>query len=191
MGIEGVLFLLLFFLLASEETKPLMFLFGFSKKMVNPGFWPCWLIFYAVSHIAVISLLILWVVQLKRYGFTQWDLEAKPLQIERRDPARKSWLYMGVSNNSGFSPQIIHFRVFHYFHHAFWETPLFLEFHPYFFRSGVWYLGFTGALCHRHGLRLITGSLSPPFTGPTAGTGATPRIMCIIMDQWIHRIQKI
>ena len=34
-----------------------------------------------------------------------------------------------LSENSGFSPQIINFnRVFHYFHHPFWgETPLFLE----------------------------------------------------------------
>ena len=33
---------------------------------------------------------------------------------------------MGVSKNSGFSPQIIHSnRVFHYFHHPFWGTPIF------------------------------------------------------------------
>ena len=42
---------------------------------------------------------------------------------------------VGVSENSGFSPQIIHFnRVFHDFHHPFWGCstvpPLFLEFHP-------------------------------------------------------------
>ena len=31
---------------------------------------------------------------------------------------------MGVSENSGFSPQIIHFdKVFHYFHHPFWGFP--------------------------------------------------------------------
>ena len=36
-------------------------------------------------------------------------------------------IYMGVSKNRGFSPQIIHFnRVFHDFHHPFW-VPLFLE----------------------------------------------------------------
>ena len=30
------------------------------------------------------------------------------------------------TENSGFSPQIIHFnRVFHYFHHPFWGTPIF------------------------------------------------------------------
>ena len=35
-------------------------------------------------------------------------------------------LYMDVSENSGFSPQIIHFnRVFHYFHPPFWGTPIF------------------------------------------------------------------
>jgi len=35
--------------------------------------------------------------------------------------------YMDVSENNGFSPQIIHLnRVFHYFHHPF-EVPLFLE----------------------------------------------------------------
>ena len=34
-------------------------------------------------------------------------------------------LYMDVSENNGFSPQIIHFnRVFHYFHHPFWDTPV-------------------------------------------------------------------
>ena len=33
---------------------------------------------------------------------------------------------MDVSENSGFSPQSIHFnRVFHYFHHPFWGTPIF------------------------------------------------------------------
>jgi len=33
--------------------------------------------------------------------------------------------YMGVSKNRGFSPQIIHFnRVFHYFHHPFWGSPI-------------------------------------------------------------------
>ena len=33
---------------------------------------------------------------------------------------------MNVSENNGFSPQIIHFnRVFHYFHHPFWDTPIF------------------------------------------------------------------
>ena len=37
---------------------------------------------------------------------------------------------MGVSKNRGFSPQIIHFRVFHYFHHPFWDTPIFWN-HPY------------------------------------------------------------
>ena len=36
--------------------------------------------------------------------------------------------HMGVSKNSGFSHQIIHFnRVFHYFHHPFWGVSLFLE----------------------------------------------------------------
>ena len=33
---------------------------------------------------------------------------------------------MDVSENSGFSPQIIHFnRIFHHFHHPFWDTPIF------------------------------------------------------------------
>ena len=35
------------------------------------------------------------------------------------------YLQMGVSKNSGSSPQIIHFnRVFHYFHHPFWGTTI-------------------------------------------------------------------
>ena len=34
-------------------------------------------------------------------------------------------IYMDVSLNGGFSPQIIHFnRVFHYVHHPFWGTPI-------------------------------------------------------------------
>ena len=33
------------------------------------------------------------------------------------------WMF---SENSGFSPQIVHFnRIFHYFHHPFWGTPIF------------------------------------------------------------------
>ena len=41
------------------------------------------------------------------------------------------WLRNYVSENRGFSPQIIHFnRVFHYFHHPFWGTPYFWT-HPY------------------------------------------------------------
>ena len=37
-----------------------------------------------------------------------------------------AWDEMGVSENSGFPPQIIQFnRVFHYFHHPFWGTPIF------------------------------------------------------------------
>ena len=40
-------------------------------------------------------------------------------------PVTFSGVYMGVSENSG-TPQIIHFnRVFHYFHHPFWGTPIF------------------------------------------------------------------
>ena len=130
---------LLFFFVGFWRDQALDVFCGFSKKMVNPGFWPCWLIFYVVSHIAVISLLILWVVQLKRYGFTQWDLEAKPLQIERRDLARKSWLYMGVSKNRG-SPKssILGFSIIFTIHFG-KHFPLFLVQHPYFFRSGVWY----------------------------------------------------
>ena len=39
---------------------------------------------------------------------------------------------MGVSENSGFSPQIIHFnRVFHYFHHPFWGFSPYFWKHPY------------------------------------------------------------
>ena len=38
--------------------------------------------------------------------------------------------YMDVSENSGFSPQIIHFnRVFHYFHHPFWGPTIFAKTH--------------------------------------------------------------
>ena len=38
-------------------------------------------------------------------------------------------VHLGVSENGGFSPQIIHFnRVFHYFHHPFWG------FSPYFWK---------------------------------------------------------
>ena len=35
------------------------------------------------------------------------------------------YIYMDVSLNGGFSPQIIHFnRVFHYFHHPYWGTTI-------------------------------------------------------------------
>ena len=36
-------------------------------------------------------------------------------------------IHMDVSKNRGVSPQIIPFvhRVFHYFHHPFWDTPIF------------------------------------------------------------------
>ena len=44
--------------------------------------------------------------------------------------------YMDVSENSGFSPQIIHFnRVFHYFHHPFWGTPILGNTHMNYFKS--------------------------------------------------------
>ena len=37
-----------------------------------------------------------------------------------------NYSHLGVSENSGFSPQIIHFnKVFHYFHHPFWGTRIF------------------------------------------------------------------
>jgi len=42
------------------------------------------------------------------------------------DHVKKIDCDMDVSENSGFSLQIIHFnRVFHYFHHPFWGTPIF------------------------------------------------------------------
>ena len=90
-----VFFFVVVFVCLLLETKPLV-VFVFFVKKVNPGFWPCWLIFYVVSHIAVISLLILWVVLLKQYGFTRWGLEAKPLLIERRDLAQVFWCILKV-----------------------------------------------------------------------------------------------
>ena len=40
--------------------------------------------------------------------------------------------HMGVSKNSGLSPQIIHFnRVFHYIHHPFWGFSTYFWKHPY------------------------------------------------------------
>ena len=39
-------------------------------------------------------------------------------------------LQVDVSENSGFSTQIVHFNgVFHYFHHPFWGTPIFGDTH--------------------------------------------------------------
>ena len=44
------------------------------------------------------------------------------------------YAHMSVSENSGFSPQIIHVnRVFHYFHH-----PI-LGAHPYFWKTPIWF----------------------------------------------------
>ena len=58
--------------------------------------------------------------------FFQWVAKVVDTAIGMR------WLHMGVSKNSGFSPQIIHFnRVFHYFHHPFWG------FSPYFWKTPV------------------------------------------------------
>ena len=58
-------------------------------------------------------------------------------------------LLFGCSQNSGFSPQIIHFnRVFHYFHRPFWG------FHPYFWFNthlGAW----IGSSCSGETPRLI------------------------------------
>ena len=49
--------------------------------------------------------------------------------------------YMDVSENSGFSPQIIHFKkVFHYFHHPFWGTPIFGNTHMFFWLWHVFIL---------------------------------------------------
>ena len=73
--------------------------------------------------------------------------------------AEKLPSYMDVSKNRGVSPQIIHFnRVFHYFHHPFWATPIFGNTHigiimnyykdPYYPTSISWnvMLGF-GSRC--------------------------------------------
>ena len=50
-------------------------------------------------------------------------LKAEWLLLLKRFPALQK---RGVSENSGFSPQIIHFnRVFHYFHHPFWGILIF------------------------------------------------------------------
>ena len=47
--------------------------------------------------------------------------------------------HMDVSENSGFSTQIIHFsRVFHDFHHPFWGIPIFSK-HPYIMVN--WWFG--------------------------------------------------
>ena len=52
-------------------------------------------------------------------------MDAPILMCQTVKPGKKS-VHMGVSENSGFSPQIIHFnRDFHYFHHPFWGTPIF------------------------------------------------------------------
>ena len=41
-------------------------------------------------------------------------------------------MYLDVSETRGISPQIIHFdKVFHYFHHPFWGTPIFGNTHLY------------------------------------------------------------
>ena len=44
---------------------------------------------------------------------------------------------LGVSENSGFYPQIIHFsRVFHYFHHQFWDATIFGN--TFFLSGKIW-----------------------------------------------------
>ena len=55
------------------------------------------------------------------------------------------YIYMDVSENSGFSPQIIHFNiVFHYFHHPFWgPTPILGNTHIYLWLYIYTYLQFS------------------------------------------------
>ena len=60
---------------------------------------------------------------------TRWEM-GPGYTFNERNPGSggicSARLLLGVGKNSGFSPQIIHFnRVFHYFHHPFWGTPIF------------------------------------------------------------------
>ena len=56
------------------------------------------------------------------------DDEDTPIPLVGSIPWQLLYTDMDVSENSGFSPQIIHFNgVFHYFHHPFWGVSLFLE----------------------------------------------------------------
>ena len=58
-------------------------------------------------------------------NFPWWDMYPFPGGYFT-GPFRKPCIDLDVSENSGFSPQIIHFnRVFHSFHHPFWGTPIF------------------------------------------------------------------
>ena len=59
-----------------------------------------------------------------------WDAEAEFFCLFWRYGLfllyKTQMLHVDVSENSGFSPQIIHFNgVFHYFHHPFWDTLIF------------------------------------------------------------------
>ena len=59
-------------------------------------------------------------------------IQKQPLVFQRSKMILQA--HMGVSENSGFSPQIIHFnRDFHYFHHPFWGTTIFGNIHMDFF----------------------------------------------------------
>ena len=61
-----------------------------------------------------------------------WKREKNPpLQNPARLGMHKDH-HTEFSENSGFSPQIIHFnRVFHYFHHPFWGIPIFGNSHTF------------------------------------------------------------
>ena len=66
--------------------------------------------------------------------FTRSRISAQKVMVDAK--INETWCNMDVSENSGFSPPIIHFnRVFHYFHHPFWGTPFFGNTHMQKMRS--------------------------------------------------------
>ena len=71
----------------------------------------------------------MWRIRIRWPTDPLWNSPRVGLGIPKAWRFKRFWgllIIMDVSENSFFSPQIIHFnRVFHYFHHPFWGTPIF------------------------------------------------------------------
>ena len=130
--------------------------------------------FFLVGEGSLVFTKVSWMMAGGRWPATACDIskrESSPSLVDRfllsalsrrSEPSffvrslRKRWVftqkthttYMAVSENSGFSPQIIHFnRVFHDFHHPFWGVfPLFFGVPPIYFRTKSTFPGFPRVL---------------------------------------------
>ena len=76
-----------------------------------------------------------------KMNYDDYIQKQQPLVFQRSKMILQA--HMGVSENSGFSPQIIHFnRDFHYFHHPFWGVSLFSETSTWIFSHRIFEVSF-------------------------------------------------